>query len=77
MPFATLAKLDVVGALCALPTSDYNALLQADYPSLLAPKYILFGPLSLANHNCTSKLFLGAPEWALPSSVFAGFQVPS
>ncbi len=66
------------GYVCQVSTTDYALLLQHGYPSLVAPYYILFGPLALVNHSCGSPLCLSPPlqqAAAADDGLFCGFCV--
>ena len=64
-----------VGYVCDVSESEYAVLLRDGYPSLLAPCFILFGPLALVNHSCKTDVCFGAPSnCADDASVFEGMR---
>jgi len=72
---ATLDELKrvLVGPLASLPEEDFDLLRSHDYPSLYGACYILFGPLSLVNHECGCNVRLGSPYHGSSGGELEGF----
>lgn len=67
------ASMMLKGYLTEISRDEFNELILQKYPSLMAPNFILFGPLSLANHSCSQRLSLDVPIHE-KDGLFEGFQ---